>query len=52
MKKLAPFKQKNKALIVEQNKELVQYTQKLEQQLAKSYVAIQRNEQLQKENYH
>ena len=45
-----PIENQNTELIVQQNKELVQYTKKLKQQLAKSYVAIQRNEQLQKEN--
>lgn len=40
----------NTALIVQQNKELIQYTRKLKQQLAKSYVAIQKVENLQKEN--
>ena len=47
---IQPIETKNMALIVTQNEELVQYAKKLKQQLAKSYVAIQRNEQLQKEN--
>ncbi len=47
---IQPIETKNMALIVTQNEELVQYANKLKQQLAKSYVAIQRNEQLQKEN--
>lgn len=45
-----PVETKNTNLIVQQNRELVQYTNKLKQQLAKSYVAIQQNEQLQREN--
>lgn len=47
---IKPIETKDTALIVAQNKELVEYTKKLKQQLAKSYVAIQRTEQLQKEN--
>lgn len=47
---IQPIETKNMALIVAQNEELVQYAKKLKQQLAKSYAAIQRNEQLQKEN--
>lgn len=46
---IQPLEIKNTALIIAQNKELIAYTRKLKQQLAKSYVAIQRNEQLQKE---
>ncbi len=37
-------------LILEQNKELVEYTNKLKMQLSKSYTAINKFEQLQKEN--
>ena len=47
---MQPLETQNTDLIVQQNIELMQYTKKLKQQLAKSYVAIQRNEQLQKEN--
>ena len=47
---IQPIETKNMALIIAQNEELVQYAKKLKQQLAKSYAAIQRNEQLQKEN--
>lgn len=47
---IQPIEMKNKALVVEQNKQLVQYTKKLKQQLANSYVAIQKVETLQKEN--
>ena len=47
---MQPLETQNTDLIVQQNRELMQYTKKLKQQLAKSYVAIQRNEQLQKEN--
>ena len=41
---------KNMDLVVQQNKELVEYTNKLKVQLAKSYVAIKRVGELQKEN--
>ena len=41
---------KDTSLILAQNKELVEYTNKLKTQLAKSYTAIQRVEELQKEN--
>ena len=41
---------KNASLILSQNKELVEYTNKLKIQLAKSYTAIQSVEKLQKEN--
>lgn len=41
---------KNTALIVQQNKELIQYTNNLKLQLSKSINAIQRVEQLQNEN--
>jgi hypothetical protein len=47
---IQPLETKNMALIVAQNKELIQYTKKLKIQLAKSYTAIQKNEELQKEN--
>ena len=41
---------KDTSLILAQNKELVEYTNKLKTQLTKSYIAIQRVEELQKEN--
>ena len=41
---------KNTNLILQQNKELVQYTNKLKLQLSKTYPLIKRAEQLQKEN--
>lgn len=47
---IQPVASQNTALIVQQNKELVQYTRKLKQQLAKSYIAIQKVEKLQIEN--
>lgn len=47
---IQPVETENTALIIAQNKELIEYTRKIKQQLARSYVVIQRNEQLQKEN--
>lgn len=47
---IQPIETTNIALVISQNKELIEYNKKLKLQLAKSYVAIQRNEQLQKEN--
>lgn len=47
---IKPIDTQNTALAIAQNKELVQYTNKLKVQLAKSYVAIQQVEKLQKEN--
>lgn len=41
---------KNKNLIIQQNKELILYTNKLKTQLAKSYNAVNRLEKLQQEN--
>ena len=41
---------KNKALIIQQNKELIKYTNKLKIQLSKSYSAINKVEKLQQEN--
>lgn len=41
---------KNKDLIIQQNKELILYTNKLKTQLAKSYTAVNRIEKLEKEN--
>ena len=43
---------KNTNLILQQNKELVQYTNKLKLQFSKTYPLIKRAEQLQKENTH
>ena len=43
---------KNTSLILAQNKELIEYTNKLKLQLAKSYTAIKKVEELQKENSH
>lgn len=43
---------KDTNLILQQNKELVQYTNKLKLQLSKTYPLIKRAEQLQKENTH
>ncbi len=45
-----PVDTKDTSLILSQNKELVEYTNKLKTQLAKSYTAIQRVEKLQQEN--
>lgn len=47
---IQPIETQNTSLIVAQNKELVQYVKKLKQQLAKSYIAIQKVDTLQKEN--
>ena len=47
---IEPIDTKNTSLILAQNKELIQYTNTLKLQLAKSYTAIQRVEKLQKEN--
>lgn len=41
---------KNTSLILAQNKELIEYTNKLKLQLAKSYAAIKQSENMQKEN--
>ena len=48
--KIQEVNTENTALIIAQNQELVQYTNKLKLQLAKSYTAIQKVEKLQKEN--
>ena len=50
VKKIQEVNTENTALIIAQNQELVQYTNKLKLQLAKSYTAIQKVEKLQKEN--
>lgn len=47
---IRPINTQNKALILQQNKELINYTNKLKLQLSKSYTAIKRVEELQKEN--
>lgn len=49
---IKPVETQNMALIVQQNKELVEYTNKLKVQLAKSYTAIKRVEELRRENTH
>ena len=45
-----PINTKNKSLILQQNKELVEYNKKLKLQLSKYYTAIQKIEKLQNEN--
>jgi len=47
---IKPIESTNTALIVAQNKELIQYTKKLKMQLSKSLFAIERFNHLQKEN--
>ncbi|MEI3391351.1 MAG: MobV family relaxase [Clostridia bacterium] len=47
---IQPINTKNKDLIMQQNKELVKYANKLKIQLAKSYTAIERVEELQRRN--
>ena len=47
---IQPLETANMVLVITQNKELVKYTNKLKVQLAKSYIAMQRAEKLQKEN--
>lgn len=49
---IQPINTKNKALIIQQYKELVKYSNKLKIQLAKSYTAIERVEELQRKNTH
>ena len=49
---MQPINTKNKDLIIRQNKELIEYTNKLKIQLAKSYTAIERVEELQRRNTH
>lgn len=48
--KVQPVSTKNISLILEQNKELIEYTNKLKIQLSKSYSAIKKVEELQQEN--
>ena len=47
---IQPINHKNTNLIIQQNNELIKYTNKLKVQLSKSYNAINRLEELQKEN--
>lgn len=47
---IQPINHKNTDLIIQQNNELIKYTNKLKVQLSKSYNAINRLEELQKEN--
>ena len=47
---ISPVNTKNTALILQQNKELIEHTNKLKVQLSKSYTAINKIEMLQKEN--
>ena len=47
---IEPINSNNKSLILQQNKELIKYTKKLKLQLSKSYTAIQKIENLEKEN--
>ena len=49
---MQPINTKNKDLIIRQNKELIEDTNKLKIQLAKSYTAIERVEELQRRNTH
>lgn len=47
---IKPIETQNTSLIIQQNKELIKYTNKLKTQLAKSYTAVNRLEKLEKEN--
>ena len=47
---IQPINTQNTVLILQQNKELVEHTNKLNIQLSKSYTAINRIEELKKEN--
>ena len=47
---IQPVDIKNKALIIQQNTELIKYTNKLKVQLSKSYTTINKLEKLQQEN--
>lgn len=47
---IKPIETKNTALILQQNKELIKYTNKLKVQLSKSYTAIRQAEELRKYN--
>ena len=48
---IQPINTKNPELILKQNNELIKHTNKLKEQLSKSYMAINRVEKLEKENY-
>lgn len=48
---IQPINTNNTALIVQQNKELIEYTNKLKLQLSKSYIAINEVEKLKQENH-
>lgn len=48
---IQPINTKKTELILKQNKELIKHTNKLKEQLSKSYMAINRVERLEKENY-
>ena len=48
---IQPINTKNPELILEQNSKLIKHTNKLKEQLSKSYMAINRVEKLEKENY-
>ena len=48
--KIEPINTKNANLILEQNKELINYTNRMKVQLSKSYTAIKKVEELQKDN--
>ena len=47
---IEPINSSNKSLILQQNKELIEYTKKLKLQLSKSYTAIKKIEKLENEN--
>lgn len=49
--KINPINTKDTSLILQQNKELITYTNKLKEQLSKSYTAIRQVEELKKENF-
>ena len=48
---IQPINTKNPELILKQNNELIKHTNKLKEQLSKSYMAINTVEKLEKENY-
>ena len=48
--KIQPLNTQNTSLILAQNQQLVVYVNKLKKSLAKSYIAIQKSERLQREN--
>ena len=49
-KEIKPINTKNTSLIIQQNNELIKYTNKLKVQLSKSYTTINKLEELQQEN--